>query len=76
MENFTNSASEIALEVANLELTVTTMVITIVALSCFVVVAGVMLGPWHLFERRKAGEEDAPPSEDQATWTSIMRHLG
>ncbi len=76
MENFTNSVSEIALEVANLELTVTTMVIAIVTLSCFVVVAGVMLGPWQLFERRKAGEEDAPPSEDQATWTSIMRHLG
>ena len=31
MENFTNSASEIALEVANLELTVTTMVVAIVA---------------------------------------------
>lgn len=75
MESFKSSASEIAVQVASVEMTVTTMFVTIVALSCFVVVAGVMLGPWHLFDRRKAGELNAPPAEDQATWTSIMRHL-
>ena len=75
MEYFTNRASEIALELANLEFTVTTVFVTVVALSCFVVIAGVALGPWQLLRRRRSAEIPLEPSEDQATWTSIMRQL-
>jgi hypothetical protein len=75
LEYFTNQASDIAVELANLDFTVTALFIIIVTLSCFVVIAGVMLGSWHFFRSKRAGEVPLEPSEDQVTWTSIMRQL-